>query len=176
MHEIAIFHTELGWMGIVGQGQVLQQLTFGHRSADAARKALDPALVGTARSGSWNPRLVARLQAYAAGEPDDFADVRLDPAAGSPFRRRVLDGCRQIPYGETLTYGQLAILAGSPGAARAVGNTMASNRIPLIIPCHRVVPSAGQYGGYSAASGTAMKHRLLAMEAARRSALTTTTE
>lgn len=164
MHKIVIFRTALGWMGMIGHQRVLAQLTFGHGSAAAAFKALDPALVRHARRGKWNPSLVARLQAYAAGKPDDFADVPLDPATATEFRRRVLDCCRQIPYGETLTYGQLAALAGSPAAARAVGNCMAANRIPLVIPCHRVVPSAGQFGGYSAASGTAMKRRLLAME------------
>jgi methylated-DNA-[protein]-cysteine S-methyltransferase len=176
MLDIVVFHTKLGWMGMIGEGPVLKQLTFGHRSAEAALNALDPELRHAARSGKWNPELVARLKAYAEGAPDDFTDVPLDPATRSPFRRRVLDCCRQIPYGETLTYGQLATVAGYPGAARAVGNTMATNCIPLVIPCHRVVPSAGPYGGYSAASGTAMKRRLLAMEAAGRPAASTTAD
>ena len=165
MYEIVAFETELGWIGLVGRGRSLRQLTFGHRSAEAALKALDPSLVGQARPGKWNPKLIGRLKAYAAGEFDDFADVPVEPQASTEFRRRVLDCCRNIPYGETITYGQLATLAGAPGAARAVGNCMAANQIPLVIPCHRVVPSAGQFGGYSAASGTATKRRLLAMEA-----------
>jgi methylated-DNA-[protein]-cysteine S-methyltransferase len=152
-------------MGLLGQGDRLEQLTFGHASAQEALRALDPDLTGTARRGTWNPSLVARLKAYAAGRPDDFADVSVTPGATTEFRRRVLDCCRRIPYGQTLTYGQLASRVGSPGAARAVGNCMATNRIPLIIPCHRVIPSGAGLGGYSAASGTAMKRRLLDMEA-----------
>ena len=166
MYKIAIFRSALGWMGLIGRGEMLVQLTFGHRSAEAALKALDPELVGRGQRATWNPSLVARLQAYARGRRDDFADVAVDPGTTTQFRQRVLDCCRHIPFGETLTYGQLATLAGSPAAARAVGNCMAANRIPLVIPCHRVVPSAGEFGGYSAASGTAMKRRLLALEAA----------
>ena len=72
--------------------------------------------------------------------------------------------CRKIPYGKTLSYGQLAAKAGRPGAARAVGNHMAGNRTPIIVPCHRVLPSGGGLGGFSAAGGVALKRRLLEME------------
>lgn len=150
---------------MVGQGRVLEQLTFGHPSAQAALASLDPALTRDARPGTWNPRLVERLQAYASGRPDNFADVPVDSGATTEFRRRVLQCCRHIPYGETLTYRQLATLAGSPAAARAVGNSMAANRIPLVIPCHRVVPAGGRLGGFSAPGGTNMKRRLLDLEA-----------
>jgi methylated-DNA-[protein]-cysteine S-methyltransferase len=67
-----------------------------------------------------------------------------------------------------LTYGQLARRVGSPAAARAVGSTMARNRLPLVIPCHRVVGSGGQLRGFSAPGGVAVKQRLLQMEAARK--------
>ena len=97
----------------------------------------------------------------------DFAvnvPVALD--AKTEFRRRVLQQCRRIPYGDTLTYAELAVAAGSPRACRAVGNIMARNRIPLVIPCHRVVGSHGSLGGYSAPSGLPMKQRLLRLEGA----------
>ena len=74
--------------------------------------------------------------------------------------------CRLIPYGQVLTYGELAERAGSPRAARAVGNVMRTNRFPLIVPCHRVVGAAGALGGYSAPTGLKMKRRLLRLEAA----------
>ena len=164
MRQTVAFRSALGWMAMVGQGRVLEQLTFGHPSAQAALAALDPELTRGARPGTWNPRLVERLQAFAAGRPDDFADVPVDSGAASEFRRRVLDCCRQILYGETLTYQQLATLAGSPGAARAVGNSMAANRVPLVIPCHRVVSSGGRLGGFSALGGVTTKNRLLALE------------
>ena len=165
MRQIVVFRSALGWMAMVGQGRVLEQLTFGHPSAKAALTALDPALTQDARRGNWNPRLVERLRAYASGRRASFADVPVDVGATTEFRRRVLECCRLIPYGETVTYQQLATLTGSPAAARAVGNSMAANRIPLVIPCHRVVPAGGRLGGFSAPGGTGMKHRLLDLEA-----------
>ena len=82
----------------------------------------------------------------------------------SRFQRRVLNQCRRVPCGATISYARLAAKAGYPGAARAVGNCMAGNPIPLIVPCHRVVCSDGRLGAYSAPGGTAMKRRLLALE------------
>lgn len=87
----------------------------------------------------------------------DWSDV-------SEFHREVLKLCHAIPTGETLTYGQLAKLAGSPHAARAVGGAMARNRWPLVIPCHRVVGSSGKLTGYSGEGGTKTKHWLLEHE------------
>ena len=95
----------------------------------------------------------------------DFRDVAVDPGALTPFWEVVVRQCREIPYGRTMSYGQLAARAQSPRAARAVGNCMARNRIPLIIPCHRVIAASGGPGPYSAPGGTAMKRRLLLLEA-----------
>ena len=110
--------------------------------------------------------VVERLQRYAAGVPVEFCDLPVDPGISTEFQARVLKACREIPYGQTITYGELAAMARHPGAARAVGNCMAGNRVPLIIPCHRVVRAGGEIGRYSAAEGSATKRRLLAMEAA----------
>ncbi len=150
---------------MVGRGKVLRRLTFGHRSAEAAARALEPGWLDRAEPGTWNAPLLRRLQAFASGVSDDFRDVQLEPSRPSEFRRRVTRRCRRIPYGQTLTYGELAAAAGSPGAARAVGNCMAANRFPLIVPCHRVVAADGHIGHFSAPGGTGMKRRLLAMEA-----------
>jgi O-6-methylguanine DNA methyltransferase len=151
-------------MAIVGSRQVLKQLTFGHASAALAASALDPGLTEDARVVNWNPRLVRRLQAYAMGEEEDLRDVPVDPGPQTRFQRRVTACCRSIPRGSTLTYGQLAAKAGSPGAARAVGNCMAANRIPLVIPCHRVVGAGGRLHGYSGPGGQTMKRLLLDLE------------
>lgn len=161
---LEVFPSALGWMALVTSGDALRELTFGHPNPGAALRALSSELVQGARPGAGRSRLVQRLQAYANGEPDDFHDVRLDLGSLSQFQRRVLARCRRIPYGRTMTYGQLAAGAGSPRAARAVGTCMARNRIPLIIPCHRVVAVGARLGGYSAC-GMAMKRRLLDMEA-----------
>ena len=75
---------------------------------------------------------------------------------------------RAIPAGETVTYGELAVRAGEPGAARAVGQAMARNPFPLIVPCHRVMAAHGGAGGFSARGGVATKFRLLRIEGALR--------
>jgi len=156
--------SKLGWMALIGRAEVLKQLKFGYGSEAAAIRALDPSLLERAERGPCSDDLVERLVAYAAGEPVDFRNVRVDSGPVSDFRRRVLRHCQQIPYGKTLTYGQLAAKAGSERAARAVGSCMAANRIPLVIPCHRVVPADGRLGGFSAIGGTRTKKRLLDME------------
>ncbi len=162
----------LGWIALIGTGEMLLQLTFGHTSARAALEALEDNLAQDAQEEAWNGRLVRRLEAYSAGEPVDFTDVEIDPGPVSEFRRCVILHCRRIGYGQTLSYGQLASKTGSPGAARAVGSCMAANRIPLIVPCHRVLPASGRPGAFSAPGGSRTKQRLLAMEAACMSRLT----
>jgi methylated-DNA-[protein]-cysteine S-methyltransferase len=161
---LSTFKTPLGWIAMVGAGGTLKALSFGHRSADAAVKALDPALVAGARRGRWNEKLVRRLQAYAAGGADDFRDVATNAGPQTEFQARVIRTCRQIPCGETMTYSELAAAAGYPGAARAVGNCMAGNRIPLVIPCHRVMGADHRPRGYSGPGGIKTKLRLLEIE------------
>ncbi|MGQ9576534.1 MAG: methylated-DNA--[protein]-cysteine S-methyltransferase [Thermoguttaceae bacterium] len=163
-----MFRTRLGWMALLGRGSAVLQLTFGQGSARAAIAALDPRLLKTAQRLPWNPRLIRRLRAYASGKPVQFDDVAIDPGPLTPFQRRVIACCRAIPWGTTLTYGQLAAKAGFPGAARAVGNCMAANRLPLIVPCHRVVGADGRLRGYSGPGGQGMKRRLLQLEEGRR--------
>jgi methylated-DNA-[protein]-cysteine S-methyltransferase len=164
--RLVVFSSRLGWMALVGGGDgAVRALTFARRSAETAVAALPAELIVYARTGPWNRPLLRRLAAYAAGEPVDFRDVPVDPGPLADFARRVLAQCRGIPYGQTRTYGQLAAAAGSPRAARAVGNCMAANRIPLIVPCHRVVCANGEIGSFSAPGGAATKRRLLAMEA-----------
>ncbi len=115
-----------------------------------------------------------------AGQIDDFfggrrqvfeLPVDLGVSALSDFQRHVLDTLRlEVPYGETVTYGELAVMAGRPGAARAVGTTMARNPVPFVIPCHRVVAAngiGGYGGGYGGTrrDGIALKRALLDLEA-----------
>ncbi len=109
------------------------------------------------------PQLQRQIQRYFDGRPTDFR-IKLDLSDRTPFHQTVLRACATIPYGETLTYGQLAELAGHPGAARAVGSVMAGNMIPLIIPCHRVIAAAGRPSGFSAPGGARTRRRLLQLE------------
>lgn len=169
--------SDLGWMAIAYYGNVLQGVVFGNASREKATRALMRNLgasTGTARfdrlASSQPPSdaiaaLVDRLNRYSAGEQVDFRDVEIDVSHLTPFGRRVVAACRRIPRGQSRAYGQLATVCGSPGAARAVGQVMAKNRFPLVVPCHRVLAAGGGLGGFSAPSGIAMKRRLLAMEA-----------
>jgi len=108
------------------------------------------------------PMLASRLAAVLDGAEDDLADVALDLRWCTPFQRAAIDTLREIPRGEVVTYGELAALAGRPGAARAAGSVCANNRFWLLVPCHRVVAAAG-LGGYGS-SGPGVKQRLLELE------------
>ena len=104
------------------------------------------------------------LDQYFAGRRRTF-DLSLDLRALPPFTLSVLDQLARVPYGETTTYGALARRVGHPRAARAVGTVMNRNRIPIVLPCHRVVGATGSLTGY--AGGLDVKEKLLALEGAR---------
>jgi O-6-methylguanine DNA methyltransferase len=106
--------------------------------------------------------LAERLAAYFCGVKVGFDDVELDLAWTTPFQRAVLEALRRVPYGETVTYGELAALAGHPNAYRAAGSVCAGNRFPIVVPCHRVV-AAGSLGPYGSL-GSEYKRRLLDLE------------
>jgi methylated-DNA-[protein]-cysteine S-methyltransferase len=112
----------------------------------------------TACSGSHHAEEWFR-EYFSGGDPE--TDVELDMTGSPPFHRKVWNVVREIRRGQTMTYGQVAARAGSPGAARAVGQAMAKNRFPLVVPCHRVLSSGG-IGGFS--SGLDLKRWLLDLE------------
>ncbi len=118
--------------------------------------------IGALPEGAPGHALVERLQAYFAGEPVDLEDVQLDLEELTPFQRKLADVLRQVPRGTTVSYGELAALAGHPGAQRAAGTFCAQNRLPIFIPCHRVVAAEGP-GSYGEL-GVGYKLRLLALE------------
>jgi methylated-DNA-[protein]-cysteine S-methyltransferase len=107
---------------------------------------------------------MAAIERYFAGKSVDFTPLALDLAGVSDFHRRIYDAARAIGWGETATYGELAQRVGAPGAARAVGQAMGRNPVPIIIPCHRVLASGRKIGGFSAFGGAVTKSRLLALE------------
>ena len=186
--HLSVFPSALGWMALVTAGDCVLRLSFGHASPREAvadvtplggrcdhaefAELIDPSSkscllaereAARAASNGINS-LPARLQAYAEGAADNFLDVTLDFGPLTIFQQRVIDRCRRIPVGGTLSYGELAERCGYPRAARAVGNCMRTNPIPLIVPCHRVVGAGGEVKGYSASAGVRMKLRLLELE------------
>ena len=106
--------------------------------------------------------LCRRIGAHLDGEPTSYTGVVIDLDWATALQRELAAAARAIPWGEVVSYGELAALAGRPGAARAAGSFCADNRYSLIIPCHRVIAANG-IGGYGAA-GPALKRRLLALE------------
>ena|SRR5579863_2164301 len=103
---------------------------------------------------------IRQLRAYFAGKLEDF-DLSLAPE-GTPFQRNVWKKLCDIPYGATISYGEIARRIGNPKASRAVGLANGSNPIPIVIPCHRVIGSNGRLTGYG--GGLPIKEKLLALE------------
>lgn len=174
---ISTFKTSLGYMALATWDGEIVGLSFGHPTPGAAQKSLEQfhsrgdsrllakALQDTsARSAASHQQVEQRLTRFADGESVEFDDLPISVTGMTDFQKQVVAACRAIPWGETLSYGQLATIVGRPGAARAVGTVMRKNRFPLIVPCHRVLASGGNLGGYSAPQGLAMKRRLLALE------------
>lgn len=124
-----------------------------------ARTGLAP-VEGAAAADDAADQVIGLLE----GDLREF-DLELDWRLVSGFNRKVLQATAAIPYGETASYGEVAALAGSPGAARAAGTALSINPIALIVPCHRIIKADGTTGGYGGgAAGTALKQRLLDLE------------
>jgi len=111
---------------------------------------------------------VRQLREYFAGKRTDF-DLPL-ALEGTAFQRKVWRKLQEIPYGETISYGELAKRVGNPKASRAVGSANGKNRIPIVIPCHRVIAGDGTLGGFG--GGLPTKEKLLALESTRQMAAT----
>jgi methylated-DNA-[protein]-cysteine S-methyltransferase len=129
---------------------------------DVQRHAPDPAALGAAGDPAAAPFAAAtrQLDAYFAGQLQAF-DLPLD-LAGTPFQRRVWTELLRIPFGETVTYGELAAVLGKPSASRAVGLANGRNPVSIVVPCHRVIGSDGSLTGYG--GGVDRKRFLLALE------------
>ncbi len=153
-------------VGVVAENHELTQVLLLEGSAAVAERRMRRDFPAGRHDPDMLPMLQQQIRDYFAGRSVAFdVPVRLDHLTS--FQKEVLKACRRIPPGRTLTYGQLAERLGHPRAARAVGNALARNPVPLVIPCHRVVASGGQWGGFSAEAGVPLKKRLLALEARR---------
>jgi methylated-DNA-[protein]-cysteine S-methyltransferase len=163
---ITLFETAIGVCGIswsergirgVQLPAAREDLTSARlrRRTRGARELPAPPYVATAIDG---------ITALLAGEHAELSSIELDLTGIEPFDRRVAEVAREIPAGETLTYGEIASRIGAPGEARDVGAALGRNRFPIIVPCHRVVAANGKLGGFSAPGGTRTKLRLLEIE------------
>ena len=160
-----IFETAQGWVGLLASQSGIRRSTLPCETPDDSVLQLGPEMSGAARDRTMLGDVPDRLIAYLDGEEVDFADVDLDVGDATEFFASAWNACRSIPRGETRTYAWLARQAGRPNASRAAGQTMAKNRVPLIVPCHRVVGSDGSLRGFGSGSERLdLKRWLLDME------------
>jgi len=160
------FNTSLGWMGIMGSAKGLRELVFPQPSCQQAFHLLNESALKSHRTlteaeTNYFGDLSERIRLYLGGKRVSFPD-RLDLSCASPFQKRVWKATQSIPYGETRAYAWVADKIGMPRATRAVGQALAGNPLPIIIPCHRVICSDGSLGGFS--DGKLLKQRLLEIE------------
>jgi methylated-DNA-[protein]-cysteine S-methyltransferase len=165
-----LFPTALGtagvaWSGIGLIGVELPDATVGLPIA-RLRAAAGSDAPSAAPPPPWALSAIAQLTRYFDGQPEDLSTIPLDTESVPPFHRKVYEATCAIGRGQLRTYGEIAVAAGSPGASRAVGQALAKNPLPILIPCHRVIATSGKPGGFSAPGGLATKARLLALEGA----------
>jgi len=169
----AVFASPIGSCGIVwGDRGVVGTLL--PEAREAATRARLLRRYPDAQEASPTPeaqRAIDAIVALLRGQGDALAldAIALDMASVPPFQRRVYEVARAIPPGGTLTYGEIAARMGAPGQARDVGQALARNPFPPVVPCHRVLAAGGKLGGFSAPGGVATKLRMLAIEGAARS-------
>jgi methylated-DNA-[protein]-cysteine S-methyltransferase len=163
----AIFETAGGFCGIGWNDVGITRFQLPTRTAEAAEHLMLRRAPGAVRA-TPAPEAAAAIEAakrYFDGDAIDFSGFTLDLEGQEPFFRRIYDAARQIGWGRTTTYGALAKeLGAGPEAARDVGQAMAKNPVPLIIPCHRVLAAGGKLGGFSAPGGSTAKARMLELE------------
>lgn len=165
-----IFETALGFAAVAWGPQGVTSLRLPERNAGAAERALLRRLPNAARATppAMIAALIAAAQRYFAGAQTDFSDVEIDLGLQEPFFARVYERVRKLGWGETTTYGAIAReLGAGPEAARDVGQAMARNPVPLIVPCHRVLAAGGKIGGFSAPGGSHSKAAMLELEGVR---------
>ncbi len=163
-----LFDTAFGRCGIAWSERGLAGLQLPEADAGATRARMQRRGAVEAEPSPAVSEAIELLRAYFAGAETGFVNLALDlPESVGPERRRIYDVARSLGWGVTATYGDVAKRAGMPGGARVVGQAMATNPLPIIIPCHRVLASGGRIGGFSAFGGAVTKERLLALEKLR---------
>lgn len=161
--QYRIVRTRAGFVGLVASPFGLRRSYLPEPTAVDLRARIARDEPDAIENDALLPRLAQQMEAYFTGEPVTF-DAKLDVSDAPAFHRSVWAACQSVAFGETATYKDLARKVRNPAAARAVGNAMRCNRLPLIVPCHRIVKSDGGLGGFSAPTGLNMKRRLLELE------------
>jgi methylated-DNA-[protein]-cysteine S-methyltransferase len=166
-HHYLVFETASGFCGIAWNSVGITRFQLPARSAEATERNLLRRLP-SAELGTPPPQVVEAVTAvkqYFEGKKIDFSRFQLDLGEQDEFFKQIYAAARRVGWGQTTTYGTLAKELGvEPQAARDVGQAMAENPVPLIIPCHRVLAAGNKVGGFSAPGGSAAKIRMLQLE------------
>jgi methylated-DNA-[protein]-cysteine S-methyltransferase len=172
MTQYALFETAIGWAGVAWSAAGLAAVHLPERDAEVARRgflrrfpALEEAEPPTAVAA-----VIDQIRDLLAGGKPTLRDAVIDLSRTSDFNAKVYAIARDIPPGETLTYGEVAARLGDRLLARDVGQALGQNPWPIVVPCHRVTAAGGKLGGFSARGGAATKLRLLAIEGAKAAA------
>ena len=162
-----VFETAAGFCGIAWSEAGITRFMLPSSTAEGTEHNLRRR-VANAAPGSPPAHIVAAVNAakrYFDGEQIDFSDLHLDLSGQDEFFNQIYAAARRVGWGHTTTYGTLAKQLGlGPEVARSVGQAMAKNPVPLIIPCHRVLAAGGKLGGFSAPGGSTTKQRMLELE------------
>jgi methylated-DNA-[protein]-cysteine S-methyltransferase len=165
-----VFETVMGFCAIAWSDAGVARFQLPTKNAEAADRLMRRRAFG-AEPGALPEGIAAVVEAakrYFGGEDIDFSQVPLDLAGQDAFFAQIYGALRRVRWGRTTTYGALAKEVGAGReAARDVGEAMAKNPMPLIIPCHRVLAAGGKIGGFSAPGGAKTKARMLELEGVR---------
>jgi O-6-methylguanine DNA methyltransferase len=160
MHHYSKVETAAGRFWVACSQAGISMIALADRSSKAFETIYYKRFGLRPQQGKIPASYARAVQDAAAGRQPEL--VHIDLSGLTEFQKKILNTLRLVPRGEVLTYKELALLAGRPKAIRAVGNTMARNPVPLLMPCHRVVPSTGGVGNYGL--GVLMKRALLTRE------------
>ena len=169
MSEYTLFETAIGPCGIAWSERGILAVRFAEGDEAKTREKLLRRVPGATESKP-TPAVQHAIDGVVAllrGERRDLRDIVIDDANTPAFNRKVYAVARQIPPGETMTYGEIALVLGDKLLARDVGQALGENPVPIIMPCHRVLAADGKTGGFSAPGGVNTKLRLLSIEGAQ---------
>ena len=161
--QFRVVQTPMGFVGFVAGPAGLRRMYLPESSEPLVMRRMHADEAAARENARLLPELSTAVERFFSGKPVEF-DVALDIAEFTEFQQAALRACAAVGYGETATYGELAERIGHPRAARAVGSSMARNRIPIVIPCHRIIGSSNAMCGYSGPGGIGSKQMLLRME------------
>ena len=162
MFRYSIFNTSLGHMGVVASAKGLHMVILPRQSEKEVKEFLEEHYaLELYRDEKKLEGIARKIKSYLNGKVVTFRED-LDVGGATPFEMRVWDTVYGIPYGEVRSYAWVAEQVGNPKEVRAVGQALKRNRLPIIIPCHRVINKSGDLGGF--AGGVDLKHKLLKIE------------